>query len=133
MYDRALTSWRKTFSDYLSRSWNECVESVKKGDWTPEEDKIMFEMQQQIGSQWTKIAEYLPGRTENSIKNRYYCTLRKFSAVPKKKVSLPVPATEDIAPIATQCATQFVEPADDEVCCLVRQITLLEELLSSTR
>lgn len=55
----------------------------------------MFEMHQQIGSQWTKIAEYLPGRTENSIKNRYYSTLRKFSAVPKKKVSLPVPISED--------------------------------------
>lgn len=138
-------------SDYGTNNWKECCKlvkgrngkqcrerwanilrpSVKKGDWTPEEDKIMFEMQQQIGSQWTKIAKYLPGRTENSIKNRYYCTLRKFAAPPRKKQNLQVPV--EIQMDLPQPAQQFVEPADDEVCSLVRQIAMLEELLTSTR
>ena len=134
-------NWKECCKLVKGRNGKQCRErwanilkpSVKKGDWTPEEDKIMFEMQQQIGSQWTKIAEYLPGRTENSIKNRYYCTLRKFAAPPKKKVSLQVPFNTEVHVELPPPTTQFVEPADDEVSSLVRQITMLEELLLSTR
>ena len=134
-------NWKECCKLVKGRNGKQCRErwanilrpSVKKGDWTPEEDKIMFEMQQQIGSQWTKIAEYLPGRTENSIKNRYYCTLRKFAAPPKKKVSLQVSIPSELPVELSVPTTQFVEPADDEVCSLVRQIAMLEELLTSTR
>ena len=32
------------------------------------------------GSSWSKIAKELPGRTENSVKNRFYSTVRKLIA-----------------------------------------------------
>jgi hypothetical protein len=32
----------------------------------------------QYGSSWSKIAKHLEGRTENSVKNRFYSTVRKF-------------------------------------------------------
>ena len=91
-------SWKQCCKLITGRNGKQCRErwanilqpSLKKGDWTPEEDKIMFEMVQQIGTQWTRIVEHLPGRTENSIKNRYYSTLRKYSTTPKKKVCVPV-------------------------------------------
>ena len=31
------------------------------------------------GSSWSKIAKFIPSRTENSIKNRFYSTLRKIA------------------------------------------------------
>lgn len=138
--ENGTNNWKECCKLIQGRNGKQCRErwlniqpEVKKGDWTPEEDKILFEMQQQIGSQWTKIAEYLPGRNENSIKNRYYSTLRKFANAPKRKVNIPVAVPSDVTESLPQPQPQFIEPADDEVSCLVRQIVLLEELLSSTR
>jgi len=60
------------------RWYNTLNPNVKKGNWSPEEDFIIFESYRQMGSQWTKIAAKIPGRTENSIKNRFYSTLRRI-------------------------------------------------------
>jgi hypothetical protein len=38
------------------RWFNHLDPSVKKGDWTPEEDDIIFEMQKQRGNKWSEIA-----------------------------------------------------------------------------
>lgn len=51
--------------------------NVRKGAWSVQEDLTIFELQSQIGSKWAEIARRLPGRTENSIKNRFYSTLRR--------------------------------------------------------
>jgi hypothetical protein len=36
-----------------------------------------------LGSSWSKIAQRINGRTENSIKNRFYSTLRKIVRMKK--------------------------------------------------
>jgi myb proto-oncogene protein/myb-related protein len=51
--------------------------SVKKTPWTSEEDQTLFKMYQKLGKTWSNIASFLPGRSDNSVKNRFYCTLRK--------------------------------------------------------
>jgi len=99
--DRKLLEWVRTEGP---KHWNQCAEyitgrtgkqcrerwfntlnpQIKKGEWTPEEDFIIFETYRAFGSQWTKIAKKLNnGRTENAIKNRFYSTLRRIAA--KKK------------------------------------------------
>ena len=47
--------------------------------WNPEEDLIIFEKYKIYGTKWSKISSFLPGRTENSIKNRFYSTLRRIA------------------------------------------------------
>lgn len=37
----------------------------------------MFELHRVNGNKWTVIAESLPGRTDNSIKNYFYSTIRR--------------------------------------------------------
>jgi hypothetical protein len=96
-------------SAYISgRSGKQCRErwfnilrpEVKRGSWSPEEDKLIFRLYHEFGSHWTTIATHLPGRTENSIKNRFYSTLRKYTNKSKpdelplmetKLEELPVP------------------------------------------
>lgn len=37
----------------------------------------MFENHEGLGNKWAEISKFLPGRTDNSIKNHFYSTLRK--------------------------------------------------------
>ena len=61
------------------RWFNSLNPVVKKGAWSVEEDFIIFKRFSENGSKWSKIAAELPGRTENSIKNIFYSTLRSFA------------------------------------------------------
>lgn len=45
---------------------------LKKTPWTPEEDLILFEEQRRLGNKWIKVAQFIPGRSENSVKNRWH-------------------------------------------------------------
>eukprot|EP00511_Aplanochytrium_stocchinoi_P003110 CAMPEP_0204832380 /NCGR_PEP_ID=MMETSP1346-20131115/13490_1 /ASSEMBLY_ACC=CAM_ASM_000771 /TAXON_ID=215587 /ORGANISM="Aplanochytrium stocchinoi, Strain GSBS06" /LENGTH=506 /DNA_ID=CAMNT_0051964153 /DNA_START=68 /DNA_END=1588 /DNA_ORIENTATION=+ len=56
---------------------NHLCPEVKKGSWTKEEDRLLFEHQNILGNQWAEIAKHVPGRTDLSVKNRYYSYLRK--------------------------------------------------------
>lgn len=56
---------------------NHLDSSIDKNPWTQEEDDLIFELHKQHGKSWSKIAENIPGRTDNSVKNRFYSTLRR--------------------------------------------------------
>lgn len=60
------------------RWMNALCPKLKKGGWTSAEDELIFQLYRQLGSSWSKIAKSVPGRTENSVKNRFYSTLRKI-------------------------------------------------------
>lgn len=59
--------------------------NLKKGPWSQDEDRILFEQHAALGNKWRDIAAQLPGRSENSVKNRWN------SAKRRKKVSDLVP------------------------------------------
>ena len=59
------------------RWFNTLSPNVVKGNWTEEEDYNIFSLFQKYGAKWCKLVRFFRGRTENSIKNRFYSTLRK--------------------------------------------------------
>ncbi|XP_028783218.1 transcription factor MYB14-like [Neltuma alba] len=50
---------------------------VKHGNYTQEEDELIIKLHQQLGNKWSLIAERLPGRSDNEIKNRWHSHLKK--------------------------------------------------------
>ena len=81
-------SWMDVAARIPGRIGKQCRErwtnhldpNLKKGGWTPEEDAVMAAAQARWGNAWTKIAELLPGRAENAVKNRWNSAFRRNNA-----------------------------------------------------
>lgn len=70
MKNRSGKQIRDRFLNYLE-------ENVRKDPWTAEEDRILLENYQAFGAKWAKFSKFIPGRSENSIKNRFHSALKK--------------------------------------------------------
>jgi len=117
--DRRWTAISQVLKDRYNikgRSGKQCRErwhnhldpNINKDNWTETEELKLFECQKNFGNKWSEIARYLPGRTDNSIKNHFYSTIRRNirrynKGQPKdKQLSGPIKSLlkrEDLAPI----------------------------------
>eukprot|EP00281_Chroomonas_sp_CCMP1168_P013093 CAMPEP_0206283138 /NCGR_PEP_ID=MMETSP0047_2-20121206/40060_1 /ASSEMBLY_ACC=CAM_ASM_000192 /TAXON_ID=195065 /ORGANISM="Chroomonas mesostigmatica_cf, Strain CCMP1168" /LENGTH=879 /DNA_ID=CAMNT_0053713463 /DNA_START=12 /DNA_END=2649 /DNA_ORIENTATION=- len=55
---------------------NKVDPTLKKGNWTEEEDRIIVAAQHKLGERWAAIGKFLDGRSESSIKTRWYSVLK---------------------------------------------------------
>lgn len=58
--------------------------AVIKSNWTAQDDQLIIQLHQSLGNKWAEIAKFLPGRTDNDVKNHFYSTIRKTERHRKK-------------------------------------------------
>ncbi|CAH0480174.1 unnamed protein product [Peronospora belbahrii] len=75
---------------------------IRKGQWTPEEDDMVFRWQQKLGNKWSEIAKLLPGRTENAVKNRFNSAARRKWLMTQANKSSCSPLTQTTPASQTQ-------------------------------
>ena len=66
-----LTEWNRTSKQCRERWVNHLAPHVQHVSWSADEDMRLLNVVRQYGSQWAWIASHFPGRSPNSLKNRW--------------------------------------------------------------
>jgi len=88
--EHGATKWTECSKMIRGRCGKQCRErwvnilnpEVKKGNWSDHEQEIIFENLATYMTSWSSMSKILPGRTENSIKNYFYSSVRRLKSNP---------------------------------------------------
>lgn len=59
--------------------------NLKKGAFSPDEERIIIELHAKLGNKWARMASQLPGRTDNEIKNYWNTRMKR-----RQRAGLPI-------------------------------------------
>jgi hypothetical protein len=76
-FNKVFPTEHRTAKQCRDRWRNYLNPALNYSPWTAEESEVLFFQHKTIGNKWTLYTDCLPGRSENSIKNHFYSTVRK--------------------------------------------------------
>jgi hypothetical protein len=88
--ENGATKWTECSKQIKGRCGKQCRErwvnilnpDVKKGNWSDHEQDVIFQNLSTFMTSWSSMSRILPGRTENSIKNYFYSSVRRLKSNP---------------------------------------------------
>lgn len=69
---------------------------IKRGNFTPHEERMIIHLQALLGNRWAAIASYLPQRTDNDIKNYWNTHLKKKMKMSSSEVQSQSSTSNDL-------------------------------------
>ncbi|EAX97608.1 Myb-like DNA-binding domain containing protein [Trichomonas vaginalis G3] len=81
------SDWKLISKVMPGRNYRQCKDrwekflspNINREPYTKEEDKIILQLHSKIGPQWVKIASFLNGRSDSSIKSRFKLLQRRIN------------------------------------------------------
>ncbi|KAJ0968592.1 hypothetical protein J5N97_025509 [Dioscorea zingiberensis] len=93
---------------------------IRRGRFTPDEEKLIINLHALVGNRWAHIASHLPGRTDNEIKNYWNSWIKK--KIRKPLTPAPTPPTPTPTPTPIPSGLDLVQTSNYNNSCMDLQL-----------